>query len=589
MRRAIRYGHKLNDKHSFLPSMVEAMIDSMSDVYPELMARKTHILGAVKDEETRFMATLDQGSHILNEEIAKAKVKNLKALSGEVLFKLYDTFGFPVDLTGLIAAENGLTVDELAFEKEMEAAKTKARASWKGKGMQADEAHTLQFAQDCFSKNGPTKFTGYDSTTGQCEIVALSDGTKAVQSLKSGQSGLLVLNKTPFYAEGGGQVGDQGAMKCAVSSSAVNIHNTTKSSEIHLHHVEVEAGEIKVGDSMNAQVAESVRRNTMSNHSATHLMHSALRHVLGPHVTQAGSLVDATRTRFDFTHNKSMTPEEVSQVEALVNAEIGKALEVKAETMNHKDALAKGAMALFGEKYGEVVRVLTMGDFSCELCGGIHVKNTSQIRMFKVVSESGVSAGVRRIEAVTGDLAVQYALYSIHQNQQARSTAGLEPAWTHFLAQAPIETSITPWMETKKNEIKNLEKEIKKLQGGQINVDDLANKAQSFKTKSGAAKLILADLALDDRDVLAQVTDHLKNKIQTGIVVVIGHGEGSHPVIVSVSKDISGEYSAGNLLKEVAAVMGGKGGGRPDFAQGAAPDRTKIADAFKKVQQILGL
>jgi len=306
-------------------------------------------------------------------------------------------------------------------------------------------------------------------------------------------------------------------------------------------------------------------------------------------VSQAGSLVDATRTRFDFTHNKSMTAEEISQVEMMVNAEIGKAHEVTAELMKHKEAINKGAMALFGEKYGDEVRVLTMGDFSCELCGGTHVKNTSQIRLFKIVSEGGVSAGIRRIEAITGDLAVQYALYGIQQNQQARLVAGLEPAWSHFSSHGSAETAVAPWIETKKTEIKNLEKEIKKLQGGQINVDEIASKAQNFNTKAGGAKLILADVALDDREVLAQVTDHLKNKIQKGIVVVVGHGEGSHPVIVSVSKDISGEFSAGNLLKEVAAVMGGKGGGRPDFAQGAAPDRTKLSEAFKKVQQILGL
>lgn len=587
MRRAIRYGHKLNDKHSFLPAMVESLIDHMGSVYPELQERKQVILSTVKDEETRFMATLDQGSHILNDEIAKAKAKGQKSLSGEVIFKLYDTYGFPADLTALIAAEKGITADESAFEKEMEAARAKARASWKGKGMQADEAHLLKFAQDSASKNGPTQFTGYESTAGQCGIVALSDGTKTVTNLKAGQSGLLILNKTPFYAEGGGQVGDQGTMKNNLTT--VEVHNTTKSSDVHLHHVEVVSGEIKVGDTMHVQVAESARRNTMSNHSATHLMHAALRRVLGPHVTQAGSLVDPTRTRFDFTHNKAMTPDEIAQVEALVNEEIGKAQEVRAEVMTHKAAIAQGAMALFGEKYGDQVRVLTMGDFSCELCGGTHVKNTSQIRMFKVVSESGVSAGVRRIEAITGDLAVQYAMYGIQQNQQARVAAGLEPAWSHFTAQAGAEASVVPWIETKKVEIKNLEKEIKKLQGGQINVDDLASKAQNFNTKAGAAKLVLADVALEDRQVLAEVTDHLKNKIQKGIVVVVGQGDGSHPVIVSVSKDIAGEYSAGNLLKEVAAVMGGKGGGRPDFAQGAAPDRTKIADAFKKVQQMVGL
>lgn len=585
MRRAIRYGHKLNDRHSFLPAMVEAMIDHMSDFYPELSERRSHILSTVKDEETRFMTTLDQGSHILNDEIQKAKAKGQKTLAGEVVFKLYDTFGFPVDLTGLIAAEKGLSVDEATFEKEMDAARTKAKASWKGKGLQADEAHILKFTQDLLQKKGATQFTGYDSMGGQCNVIAISDGSKEVPSLKAGQSGLVVLNKTPFYAEGGGQVGDQGVLKTA--QSTLQVHNTTKSFDIYIHHLEVESGEIKVGDTVHAQVAESLRRNTMSNHSATHLMHSALRKVLGPHVTQAGSLVDATRTRFDFTHNKALTTDEISQIESLVNTEIGKAVDVQTDLMNHKDAIAKGAMALFGEKYGDRVRVLTMGDFSCELCGGTHVKNTSQIRLFKVISEGGVSAGVRRIEAITGDLAVQYGLYGIQQNQQARVAAGIEPAWTHFSGGGPTVSSLEHWVEAKKNEAKAFEKEIKKLQGGQIDIDQLATQAQNFNTKAGAAKLILADLALEDRQVLAEVTDHLKNKIQKGIVVVVGQGDGSHPVIVSVSKDITGEYSAGNLLKEVASVMGGKGGGRPDFAQGAAPDRSKLPEAFKKVQQML--
>lgn len=585
MRRAIRYGHKLNDKCSFLPGMVEAMIDHMGGDYPELVARKSHIINTVKDEETRFMTTLDQGSHLLNDEISKAKNKGLKTLSGDVIFKLYDTYGFPVDLTNLIAHENGLAVDEAAFEKEMDQARAKAKASWKGRGMQADEAHALQFAQENYSRHGATEFTGYDSMNGHSQVLALSDGINKVQSLNAGQSGLLLLNKTPFYAEGGGQVGDHGVLKC--DQATLIVHNCTKSSDMFLHHIEVESGKIETNTHVDAQVSDSARRNTTTNHSATHLMHAALRKVLGPHVTQAGSLVDATRTRFDFTHNKALTPEEVSQVETLVNAEIGKSQEVKAEVMKHKQALDKGAMALFGEKYGDQVRVLTMGDFSCELCGGTHVKNTSEIRFFKIISEGGVSAGVRRIEAIAGETAVQFAMYNIQQNHLSRAEAGLENAWTHFTTKGS--PGVDQWIEAKKSEVKNLEKEIKKMQGGQVNVDEIASKAQDFKTKQGSAKLVLANVTLDDRQVLAEVTDHLKNKIQKGIVIVVGQGNGSHPVIVSVSKDISGEYSAGNILKEVAGVMGGKGGGRPDFAQGAAPDRTKIEAAFKKVQELLGI
>ncbi|RYZ79330.1 MAG: alanine--tRNA ligase, partial [Proteobacteria bacterium] len=375
-------------------------------------------------------------------------------------------------------------------------------------------------------------------------------------TLAEGQSGLLVMNRTPFYAEGGGQVGDQGVIKGENGTFVVN--NCLKNGDIYIHHVEVESGQFKLNDNVETHVSESTRRNTMANHSATHLMHSALRKVLGVHVSQAGSLVDPMRTRFDFTHNKSMTAEEIQTVESIVNAEISKSHPVKAETMKHKEAISRGAMALFGEKYGDDVRVLSMGEFSSELCGGTHVTNTSQIRMFKVISESGVSAGVRRIEAVTGDLAVQYALYGIQQTQQARAAAGLDSAWAHFNALASASQSVgtlelsnikinanersgiggsvddrnnvitgttpgaqsvatpggqsvaTPggqsldaWIEAKKTELRTLEREIKKLQGSQINIDEIAGKAKSFTSKTGAAKLVLADVALDDREVLA--------------------------------------------------------------------------------------
>ena len=276
----------------------------------------------------------------------------------------------------------------------------------------------------------------------------------------------------------------------------------------------------------------------------------------------------------------------------MVNEQIARALDVKIELMNPKEAIAKGAMALFGEKYGDVVRVLTMGDFSTELCGGTHVKNTSQIRLFKIISESGVSSGVRRVEATTGDHAVKFAMTAIQHFDEALAAAGLQKS-PHYLKhlEATGETAtLANRIEGFKDQIKVLEKEMKKLQGGQVNVDDLAAKALTFKTKAGAsAKLILADVPLDDRQVLAEITDHLKNKIQNGVVVVVGQGDGSHPIIVSVSKDITGETKAGDLLKEVAGVMGGKGGGRPDFAQGAAPQRDQLSNAFNKVKSLLGV
>lgn len=590
MRRAIRFGRKLSETKSVLPGMAEALIESMGDVYPELKKRRDHILNTIRDEEDRFSATLDNGTQILMQEIAQAKAKNVKELSGEVVFKMYDTYGFPSDLTRVIANENGIEVNEEAFEKEMEANRAKSKASWKGKALGADEQHMIKFAKDYVASGKHVQFKGYDSIVGDGKVVALSNGHSVVETLKAGETGLMILDNTTFYGEGGGQAGDQGYLM--QGTSRAHVMNTTKIDDIILHHIAVEHGDFKVNSAVETFVDPVERRNTASNHSATHLLHSALRKVLGDHVTQAGSLVDSQKTRFDFTHNKPLTTAEIQKIEELVNEQISMGNEVKVDMMNHKEAIAKGAMALFGEKYGDQVRVLTMGNFSCELCGGTHVKNTSQIRMFKITSESGVSSGVRRVEAITGDNAVKFATTAIQHLDSALEAAGLQKS-PHYLKhlEATGETAtLANRIEGYKDQVKNLEKEIKKLQGGQVNVDDLANKALSFKTKAGAsAKLVLADVPLDDRQVLAEVTDHLKNKIQSGIVVVVGQGDASHPVIVSVSKDISGEFAAGNLLKEVAAIMGGKGGGRPDFAQGAAPDRSKLSEAFKKVQSMAGL
>ncbi|MDG0817047.1 alanine--tRNA ligase [Bdellovibrio svalbardensis] len=600
MRRAIRYGRKLSANQSFLPGMAEALIETMGAFYPELIERRDHILNTIRDEEDRFLATLDKGTEILMTELAKTKAKNIKELSGEVVFKMYDTYGFPADLTRVIANENGIEVNEAAFEKEMEANRAKSKASWKGKSMGADEQHLIKFAKDYATGGKTVKFLGYDGTIGDGKVMALSNGQAEVSELKTGDTGLMILDNTTFYGEGGGQAGDVGYIM--QDTNRARVLNTTKIDDIFLHHVEVEHGGFKVGNAVVTGVDSVERRNTASNHSATHLLHTALRKVLGVHVTQAGSLVDSQKTRFDFTHNKPLSSEEIKKIEDLVNEQIARSLEVKTETMPHKLAIEKGAMALFGEKYANDVRVLTMGDFSCELCGGTHVKNTSSIRLFKITSESGVSSGVRRVEAITGDLAVKFAMNSIEHLDDALAAAGLQKS-AHYLknleanlesvaadSEAYKKSTLAGKIEQLKDQAKNLEKEIKKLQGGQINVDELAGKALAFKSKSGAAgKLILADVAVDDREVLAKVTDDLKNKIQSGIVVVVGVGDGSNPIIVSVSKDMAGDHKAGDVLKEVAALMGGKGGGRPDFAQGAAPDRSKINDAFAKVKSLLGV
>ncbi len=575
MRRALRYGRKLNEKQSILPDMVASLIDHMGLVYPELSERRAHILSTVKDEESRFLQTLDQGTEILNEALQKTLAKGQKNLSGEVVFKLYDTYGFPIDLTRVIAEEKGITFDEAAVEKEMEMARNKAKASWKGKSSQADEGHLIQLSQKAFGQNKSTQFTGYDQWLETSKVLLLSNGKEIVTELKTGENGFVILDRTPFYAEGGGQVGDLGTLTTSLAETRVT--NTTKNHDVYIHHVEVAKGVLKSNDSVHAKVHESARRNTMANHSATHLMHAALRKVLGTHVTQAGSIVDPQRLRFDFTHNKPMTREEIQKVETLVNEQISLAIEVNVVNMKHKEAIASGAMALFGEKYGDDVRVLKMGEFSTELCGGTHVSNTAEIRLFKILSEGGVSSGVRRIDAISGDGAVHYAFEHIEENTRAREASGVQTS-----------QSLSVWIENKKEELKKLEREIKQLKGSQINIDDLLKNAFNFNSKGGSpARMVFADLAVEDREVLAQITDQLKNKIQTGVVIVVGTGQGSHPIIVSVSKDLTTHYKAGDLLKEVAAIMGGKGGGRPDFAQGAAPDRNQLTKAAELVKTLL--
>lgn len=583
MRRAIRYGRKISEKHSFLPRMSEVLIREMGRVYPELESRKDVILATLREEESRFLQTLDQGTQILNEELGRLQSRGEKAVPGDFVFKLYDTYGFPSDLTRLMAEEKGFTVDEANFEKSMEAAREKAKASWKGKGLAGDEAHVIEFAQKALDQAGATQFNGYETTSDESEVVALSDGRTQAATLGVGQTGLLVTKRTPFYAEGGGQVGDLGEIRAP--GGQLRVTNTTKQGGVHLHQIEVISGSVKAGDKVTLSVSSSDRRRTAANHSATHLLHSALRRVLGSHVTQAGSLVDPMKLRFDFTHGKGLSAEEIHRIETLVNAEISKAVTVQATVMGHKEAIAAGALALFGEKYGDEVRVLKMGDFSTELCGGTHVTNTSQIRMFKIVSESGVSAGVRRIEALTGDGALEFFMKHVQENQRSRQAAGINESWTAFL-----ESGNEPahWIENARTQIRNLERELKKAQGGSISVDSLIQEAKPFTSKGADSRLVLADLQVDDREVLAQVTDQLKNKIQSGVVVVVGQASGgTSPLIVSVTKNLNPEISAGSLLKELAAVMGGKGGGRPDFAQGAVPDRSKIQDAFAKARSLL--
>ncbi|PIS10372.1 MAG: alanine--tRNA ligase [Bdellovibrio sp. CG10_big_fil_rev_8_21_14_0_10_47_8] len=588
LRRAIRFSQMLADGTPFLPEICEVLIQEMSGVYPELKQRKDLIMATLKDEQDRFISTLTTGTSILNQELARLKSNHQKKVPGELVFKLYDTYGFPADLTSLMAEEQGFSVDAKSFDQQVDAAREKAKASWKGKSLSTNQTHLIQLAQEINDIHGATAFTFYasdpnDRIAANAKVLVLSDGEKEVSELKAGDTGILVVNRTPFYAESGGQAGDKGIF--TGNKIEGQVLDCTKLNNVFFHQVHVNSGTLTTNSEIKLIVTAKDRDNTAANHSATHLLHSALREVLGTHVSQAGQMVDAGRIRFDFTHNKAITSDELKQIEGMVNNEISGAHEVQTKIMKHQEALDEGAMALFGEKYGDTVRVLKMGSFSTELCGGTHVNNTAQIRLFKIVSESGVSAGVRRIEALSGDVAIQYALTLIDENMEARRFAGLEIAWDKILHQQA--GSLPEFLEKKKSEIKNLEREIKKIQGSSFDVDQHANDAKVFISKSGPAKFAIGEVSVEDRGVLAQMADQLKNKIKNGVVVIIGRGEGTHPLIVSVTKEVSTQFQAGQILKEMAQIMGGKGGGRPDFAQGAVPLREKWPEAVAKAESLL--
>ncbi|MGE0527771.1 MAG: alanine--tRNA ligase [Bdellovibrionales bacterium] len=583
LRRAIRYGRQLSETESLLPAVVAEVVRKMGGFYTELTQQQPLIERTVREEEKRFLTTLDQGTHLLTQELAR--LPSGGTLSGEVLFKLYDTFGFPVDLTRIMAQEKGFHIDELGFEKKLQAAKEKAKASWKGKTISGDQAHLVSFSQQVQKRGGDTVFTGYETSQEPgVRVVALSNGSQQVQELRAEDTGVIAVDKTCFYAESGGQIGDRGVIRS--STGEAEVLDCTKQNGIFLHHVKVTDGHLRMGDLAQLVVNSFERRNTANNHSATHLLHAALRQVLGTHVQQAGSLVEPDRLRFDFTHNQPLSAEQVSRIEGLVNGEIGKGTAVGAEIMPHKHALERGAVALFGEKYGDKVRVIQMGEFSTELCGGIHVANTSQIRFFKIVSEGGVSAGVRRIEAITGERAAEYLGALSNEALQARSQAGLTVNWQKYLEEEV--PRLDQWVKQTQDTVKALQREIQLLKGRNINIDALAESAESFGVDGGTeARFVFADLPMDDRQVLSDLSDRLQDRLKPAVVVLIGQGEKSHPLVVSVSKGLTPKLNAGKLLGEVAATLGGKGGGRPDFAQGAVPSRTELNQAREKARGML--
>jgi alanyl-tRNA synthetase len=557
IRRALRHGYKLGQTKPFFYKLVEDLDIEMGGAYPELRDAKARVMQVLKAEEERFGETLENGMKILEAQLAKDPNK----LDGATAFTLYDTYGFPLDLTADICRERNITLDEEGFAAAMEQQKKTARAAGKFK-----MAANVEYSGE---KN---KFVGYESLVHNTHVLALyADGVK-VEELKAGQAGIVVLDTTPFYAESGGQVGDHGVIKSG--AGVFEVEDTLKiQADVFGHHGVLQSGVLKVGDSVDAQVDQAKRARTIRNHSATHLMHKALREVLGGHVQQKGSLVDPDKTRFDFAHNAPVTADEIARVEQIVNAEILQNHPTQAQNMSMDDAIKHGAMALFGEKYGDTVRVLDIGS-SKELCGGVHVTRTGDIGLFKIVSEGGVAAGIRRIEAVTGEGALAWVQATSRKLQEAAGALKTGP------------DELPSRIAQVQDQVKMLEKEVgalkSKLAAGQG--DELVTQAVDV----GGIKVLAATMEGADVAGLRETMDKLKDKLGTAAIVLASVLEGKVSLIAGVTKDATGKVKAGDLVNFVAQQVGGKGGGRPDMAQAGGTDPTGLPQALAGVAGWVG-
>ncbi|WP_086479590.1 alanine--tRNA ligase [Oceanospirillum sanctuarii] len=557
IRRACRHGNKLGAKGLFFHKIVDALVAEMGEAFPELKTQRDTIVRLLKSEEEQFAKTLEQGLRILEQDLVELKGK---VIPGEVVFKLYDTYGFPMDLTADIARERELEIDEDGFEAAMEAQRERARA---GSSFGLDYNSLIKVDQD-------TVFTGYEATQGEGKIIALFRDGQEVDSLNAGEEGVIVLDQTPFYAESGGQVGDCGTLTSA--GNRFDVRDTQKASGAHVHHGVLAEGTLAKGDTVSAQVEADLRDRTARNHSATHLLHAALRQVLGEHVQQKGSLVDSQRFRFDFSHFEAMTDEQIAQAEAIVNAQIRANTPVQTELMELEAAKEKGAMALFGEKYAGEVRVLSMGsdDFSIELCGGIHAKRTGDIGFIRITSEGGIASGVRRVEAVAGAEALAYTQEREAQLSQAASQLKTKPEQLVERLTASMDRS------------KQLEKELEQLKAKLASAagSDLAGQAVEI----GDVKLLAIHVEGADGKSLRDLMDQLKNKLGRCALVLAAVNGDKVSLIAGVSKDLTGQIKAGELVNHVATQVGGKGGGRPDMAQAGGSDPAALPAALESVQ-----
>ena len=553
IRRAVRHGNKLGAQGAFFFKLVAALIEQMGQAYPELAKQQEIIEKVLRIEEEQFGKTLERGLAILEESLSDLKGD---VIPGDLVFKLYDTYGFPADLTADVARERQMTIDHKGFEECMAVQRKTAQQAGK---FGADYNEQLK-------SDKHTDFKGYDSTHYSATVVEVFAGGEAVQLLEDGQEGIVILDRTPVYAESGGQTGDTGTI--TVAGGEFNVTNTTKLGNAFAHHGTVQ-GRIGVNDKVDATIDDARRENIKKNHTATHILHEALRQLLGEHVSQKGSLVQADRLRFDFSHFEAVTKDELRDIERVVNDEIRRNFALNTELMAIDDAKAKGAMALFGEKYDDEVRVVTIGDYSIELCGGTHVERAGDIGLFKIVSESGIAAGVRRIEAVTGADAVAYVS---EQEQQLSDVAALVKGDS-----ASVLEKVTALLEKSKG----LEKQIAQLN------DKLASAAGASLLDSiveiNGVKLLVANVEGTESKALRGMVDDLKNKIGSG-VIALGVASGDKvSLIAGVTKDLTGKVKAGELVNHMASQVGGKGGGRPDMAQAGGSEPQNLAAALDSV------
>ena len=570
IRRAARHGKLLGIEGKFLARLSETVIEGSKDGYPELDEKKDMIFKVLTEEENKFSKTIDQGLGILADMEAEMKEKGIKELSGENAFKLYDTYGFPYDLTMEIMEEKGFTIDEEGFKAAMKHQKDTARGARKVTNYMGADVTVYESIDPSIT----SEFVGYDSLTAEGTISVLTTDKELTQALADGDAGTIIVDKTPFYATMGGQEADKGII--TVGDSEFQVVDTIKLLGGKIGHVgKVTKGMFKVGDKVTLQVNETVRSSTAKNHSATHLLQKALRMVLGNHVEQAGSLVNENHLRFDFTHFQPVTPEEIKKVEDIVNEKIQEAIPVDTRVMSIEDARKTGAMALFGEKYGESVRVVSMGDFSKEFCGGTHVNNTGVITQFKIVSESGVAAGVRRIEALTGNGVAEYYNNLESELEKAAKAAKTEPA------------KLADKIQSLYDEIKQLKSENESLKSKLANnsLGDVMNQVKEVK----GVKLLAANVPEMDMNGLRNLGDSLKDKLGEGVIVLASALEQTkvNLIVMATDEAVSKGAHAGNLIKAIAPLVGGGGGGRPNMAQAGGKDASGIDAAIAKASDTL--